>query len=55
MFSFFCISFNLYYWFQNLNINDSHATQNMYKPRIVDGEAIEVAGVRNKFTYEIEK
>jgi len=25
-----------------------------YKPRVVDGEAIEVAGVRNKFTYELE-
>jgi len=26
-----------------------------YKPRVVDGEPIEVAGVRNKFTYELEK
>lgn len=26
-----------------------------YKPRVVDGEAIEVAGVRNKFTYELEE
>ena len=25
-----------------------------YKPRMVDGEPIEVAGVRNKFTYELE-
>ena len=25
-----------------------------YKPRVVDGEAIEVAGVQNKFTYELE-
>ena len=25
-----------------------------YKPRVVDGQAIEVAGVRNKFTYELE-
>lgn len=25
-----------------------------YKPRVVDGEAIEVPGVRNKFTYQIE-
>jgi protein TonB len=24
-----------------------------YKPRILDGEAVEVAGVQNKFTYEI--
>ena len=26
-----------------------------YKPRVSDGEAIAVAGVRNKFTYELEK
>ncbi|MEE4661771.1 MAG: energy transducer TonB [Halieaceae bacterium] len=26
-----------------------------YKPRVVDGEAIEVAGVQNKFTYELER
>ncbi len=26
-----------------------------YKPRVVDGEPIAVAGVRNKFTYELEK
>jgi protein TonB len=26
-----------------------------YKPRVVDGEAIAVAGVQNKFTYELEK
>ena len=25
-----------------------------YKPRVVNGEAIEVAGVRNKFTFKIE-
>ena len=25
-----------------------------YKPRVVDGPAIEVAGVQNKFTYELE-
>ena len=25
-----------------------------YKPRVVDGEAIEVAGVKNKFSYELE-
>jgi len=24
-----------------------------YKPRIMDGEAVEVPGVQNKFTYEI--
>ena len=26
-----------------------------YKPRVVDGQAIEVPGVQNKFTYEIEE
>ena len=26
-----------------------------YRPRVVDGEAIEVAGVQNKFTYELEQ
>jgi protein TonB len=26
-----------------------------YKPRVVDGEAIEVAGVQNKFTYTLEE
>ena len=26
-----------------------------YKPRVVDGVAIEVAGVQNKFTYELEE
>ncbi|MFT5481612.1 MAG: protein TonB [Halieaceae bacterium] len=26
-----------------------------YKPRVVDGEPIEVGGVQNKFTYELEK
>ena len=26
-----------------------------YKPRVVDGEAIEVPGVQNKFTYELEQ
>ncbi|MEE4191871.1 MAG: energy transducer TonB, partial [Halieaceae bacterium] len=25
------------------------------KPRVVDGEPIEVAGVQNKFTYELEQ
>ena len=31
------------------------ATKFKYKPRVVDGEAIEVAGVQNKFTYELEQ
>jgi protein TonB len=26
-----------------------------YKPRVVDGQATEVAGVRNKFTYKLEQ
>jgi protein TonB len=26
-----------------------------YKPRVVDGQAVEVPGVRNKFTYEIQQ
>ena len=26
-----------------------------YKPRVVDGNAIEVAGVQNKFTFELEQ
>ncbi len=26
-----------------------------YKPRVIDGQAVEVPGVRNKFTYELEK
>jgi protein TonB len=25
-----------------------------YKPRVIDGEAVEVPGVRNKITFEIE-
>ncbi len=31
------------------------ASKFKYKPRVVDGEAVEVSGVRNKFTYELEK
>ena len=30
------------------------STKFKYKPRVVDGEPIEVAGVQNKFTYELE-
>jgi protein TonB len=30
------------------------ASKFKYKPRVVDGEPIEVAGVQNKFTYELE-
>ncbi len=31
------------------------AQQFKYKPRIVDGQAIEVEGVRNRFNYKLEK
>lgn len=31
------------------------ATKFKYKPRVVDGEPIEVGGVQNKFTYELEQ
>ena len=31
------------------------ATKFKYKPRVVDGEPIAVAGVQNKFTYELEQ
>ncbi|TGD75768.1 energy transducer TonB [Mangrovimicrobium sediminis] len=33
----------------------SAALKFKYKPRVVDGQAIEVAGVQNKFTYELEE
>lgn len=33
----------------------SAAAKFKYKPRVVDGEPIEVAGVQNKFTYELEE
>lgn len=26
-----------------------------YKPRVIDGQAVDVPGVRNRFTYELEK
>lgn len=26
-----------------------------YKPRVIDGEAVEVAGVRNRFTYKLDQ
>ena len=26
-----------------------------YKPRVIDGQAVEVPGVQNKFTYVIEE
>lgn len=31
------------------------ASKFKYKPRVVDGEAIDVGGVQNRFTYELEK
>jgi len=30
------------------------STKFKYKPRVIDGQAVEVPGVRNKFTYELE-
>ncbi|MCZ6773891.1 MAG: TonB family protein [Proteobacteria bacterium] len=30
------------------------ATKFKYKPRVIDGQSVEVPGVRNKFTYKIE-
>ena len=37
--------------FQRASVNA--ALKFKYKPRIMDGEAVEVPGVQNKFTYEI--
>ena len=37
--------------FHNASVNA--ALKFKYKPRIMDGEAVEVPGVQNKFTYEI--
>jgi len=31
------------------------ATKFKYKPRVIDGVAVEVAGVRNRFTYKLAK
>lgn len=31
------------------------ATKFKYKPRVVDGEPIEVPGIQNRFTFELEK
>jgi protein TonB len=31
------------------------ATKFKYKPRVIDGEAVDVVGVRNRFTFELEK
>ena len=33
----------------------SAALKFKYKPRVIDGNAVEVSGVRNKFTYKLEK
>lgn len=38
--------------FEKASVKAAHKFK--YKPRVVDGEAIEVAGVQNKFTYELE-
>ena len=39
-------------FFENASVKASLKFK--YKPRVVDGEPIEVAGVQNKFTYELE-
>jgi protein TonB len=31
------------------------ASKFKYKPRVVDGEPIDVGGVQNRFTYELEQ
>lgn len=40
-------------YFERQSVKASHKFK--YKPRVVDGEAIEVLGVQNRFTYELEK
>ena len=40
-------------YFESASVNA--ALKFKYKPRVVDGEPIDVAGVRNKFTYELEQ
>jgi len=37
--------------FQNASLQAAHKFK--YKPRVIDGQAVEVPGVQNKFTYEI--
>jgi len=39
--------------FENASIQASLKFK--YKPRVIDGQAVEVPGVQNKFTYEIEE
>ncbi len=38
--------------FHNASIQAAYKFK--YKPRVIDGQAVEVPGVQNKFTYEIE-
>jgi protein TonB len=38
--------------FDDASVKAAHKFK--YKPRMIDGEAIEVPGVQNKFTYELE-
>jgi len=40
-------------YFERQSIKAAHKFK--YKPRVIDGEAIEVFGVQNRFTYELEK
>jgi protein TonB len=39
--------------FHRASVQASHKFK--YKPRVIDGQAVEVPGVQNKFTYEIEQ
>jgi len=39
--------------FEQASIQAAHKFK--YKPRIMDGQAVEVPGVQNKFTYEIQE
>jgi protein TonB len=38
--------------FDDASVKAAHKFK--YKPRVIDGEPIEVPGVQNKFTYELE-
>jgi protein TonB len=40
-------------YFEKVSIKAAHKFK--YKPRVIDGEAIDVVGVRNRFTFELEK
>ncbi len=40
-------------YFERASVNA--ALKFKYKPRVIDGEAIDVSGVQNRFTYELEQ